>query len=979
MRSEAEQLRERYNCPDPNPKDGQQTQMSVDTMAHTTAQGGYERPKRAASVAAAEAIRRLAADTTDAGSDAEPDVQAEESRSTAADSDDESDDPFPSLSRHNRHRSAHPDGKAARKANYLVQCGLTRKAAQVLHSTTQIADLRTAAAQETMLRLHPRPPSGTALPTLPEGAPPSILEDDAGMRRLLVQSDNGTSAGPSGWGGNMLSILVQSDICRLGIIALLLDIINGELPDDARQLLLTSRLVALTKPNSDGYRPIAVGELLYRLAAIVAVKRVSTGAAKLLAPHQYGIGVAAGAEKILHSLQHELADTDKRLALLQLDITNAFNSCDRARVLSELYALPDLQPLFRIADYAYSRPSALVLSGCDGLMIESAQGVRQGDPLSALLFCVYMRTVLRQVSENTGVKGYGFFDDINLLGTPQQLVAALDHLQQALPTVSLQLNTAKSHFTYFHDQLTPLTSTVLRTLSANDIQLHHDWVGVVGAVVGRDDAAIRAGMHSVLSAAGGHDAFLRRLQLDEMPIQTAMLLLKQCMVPTMNYYVRCIAPVCIEDETHHFDQRVMEAAMDKLGLDGAERGERATTLLQRKLRDGGWGLTPATRTSSAAFLGSLAACHAEPAFAPYSGGTPLPSTSRLHGWIDDSMQRVRRAAPGDEYQVDIEPLLPYTAGDFFRFYSTAEPSVTTKLQRSLSAKATSSNMKAAVRCMQEQSRRGDRLEWAHHKAISATGAWDWKTTRPEGPELRLSDVEYAIAARLSLGLQPFPAGAMKAVPEYCPLCTHSHTGARVPLHGDSWHWLSCSSMKKGELSRRHDAVADAIGRVAWQVGAQVRREVEGLDPYSRQRPDIQIVFPGRILLTDVVVSNSLTPAHIAAWTSSAAIQQGRKNKKYASVAARVGAELLNVSVDACGGLASDAVLLAEAIGEEGERWSMGTWKSGSIERHLRGAIATAVQRGNAMAMLCGFTRATSARSRLGSKPSARDGREARVE
>ena len=91
-----------------------------------------------------------------------------------------------------------------------------------------------------------------------------MLEDDVGMRRLLAQSDNGTSAGPSGWGGNMLSILVQSDICRLGVIALLRDVVNGDLPDDARQLLLASRLVALTKPNSDGYRPIAVGELFYQ-------------------------------------------------------------------------------------------------------------------------------------------------------------------------------------------------------------------------------------------------------------------------------------------------------------------------------------------------------------------------------------------------------------------------------------------------------------------------------------------------------------------------------------------------------------------------------------------------------------------------------------------------------------------------------------------------------------------------------------------
>ena len=120
-------------------------------------------------------------------------------------------------------------------------------------------------------------------------------------------------------------------------------------------------------------------------------------------------------------------------------MANAFNSCDRTRLLAQLYELPELQPLYRIADFAYARPSALVLGGCDGAMLESAQGVRQGDPLSALLFCVYMREALQAVSEQTGVRVYSFFDDISLLGSPQQVMAALTHMQQPLPAVSLQL------------------------------------------------------------------------------------------------------------------------------------------------------------------------------------------------------------------------------------------------------------------------------------------------------------------------------------------------------------------------------------------------------------------------------------------------------------------------------------------------------------------------------------------------------------
>ena len=164
-------------------------------------------------------------------------------------------------------------------------------------------------------------------------------------------------------------------------------------------------------------------------------------------------------------------------------------------------------------------------------------------------------------------------------------------------------------------------------------------------------------------------------------------------------------------------------------------------------------------------------CHAEPSFVEYSGDTPLPSTFILHSWIDDSMHRVGRAAPGVEYQTDIEPLLPYTASDFFHFCSTADPSVTTKLQRSLNAKANQHSLKAAVESMKEQSKRGEKLRWAHHKAVTLKGAWGWKMVRPEDPRQHISDVEYAITARLNLDLKPFPARATQSkLPtlEKCP-------------------------------------------------------------------------------------------------------------------------------------------------------------------------------------------------------------------
>ena len=85
---------------------------------------------------------------------------------------------------------------------------------------------------------------------------------------------------------------------------------------------------------------------------------------------------------------------------------------------------------------------------------------------------------------------------------------------------------------------------------------------------------------------------------------------------------------------------------------------------------------------------------------------------------------------------------------------------------------------------------------------------------------------------------------MAALPEHCPLCRHNCTGEPVSLRDEPWHWLTCRTLISGKLSRRHDAVVDAIGRVACRVGAQVKKEVDGLDPHSNQRPDLEIVFPG---------------------------------------------------------------------------------------------------------------------------------------
>jgi hypothetical protein len=621
-------------------------------------------------------------------------------------------------------------------------------------------------------------------------------------------------------------------------------------------------------------------------------------------------------------------------------------------MLQQLYAAPQLQALYRIADFGYSTPSQLLLQRCDGQSIVSSNGVRQGDPLSAVLFCLYMRQVYEQVAQQADVTLYGFFDDLNVVGTLAEVMKALTALQKLLPSVSLQCNTKKSQFVYFHSDAAPLLRSVRETLAQHDISLHEQWVEVMGAVVGRDETVIRAGVAATLGDDSNSAAFFRRLLLEGLSVQCAMLLLRQCAVPQYNYLLRCLPPTCIAEQADVFDAQVLHAAMSKLNLDPDEQSGETVGLLQARLRHGGFGLTSARSTSPAAYLGSLAAVHSAPVFAAYrDADTPLPQGSLLHGWIDSSMRQLMAACP------ETSENLPSSPSSFFSHYAKASPSLSSSLQSALSLQASSHSFEASLSAAQAKKKQDGGVALAHARAISAPRAWTWKTVIPSAPLLTLTDTQYRIAARLSLRLRPLSPSGMSALPASCPACDKAEA-----IANDSWHFLSCKKATgpAGEVTTRHDAVRDALYHGVLTVGGQAVREPAGLDLDDGRRPDLQIVFPGEHILTDVVVTHPLAPSNIeraaGGATRIAKYMQERKRKKYTKTAAHQEARLIPFAVETCGGLAPDAVTLLKALSRAGEE-HLGLWPRDVIVCQLLGSVAVAVQKGNAMAVLSGYSKA----------------------
>jgi hypothetical protein len=178
------------------------------------------------------------------------------------------------------------------------------------------------------------------------------------------------------------------------------DIVNGDFSEDVRVLLLSSSLIASEK-EAGGLRPIAIGEIFYRLACHYVLRMVRPVVSSILEPIQLAHS-PGGSERALHILQAALEKESEDSALLSIDFAHAFNSLRRDILLSRTFSEVRLSPLWRLVHWAYRSPSDLLLVESGELVttIRSAEGIRQGDVLSSLLFS---HTVLPLYSSLFGV------------------------------------------------------------------------------------------------------------------------------------------------------------------------------------------------------------------------------------------------------------------------------------------------------------------------------------------------------------------------------------------------------------------------------------------------------------------------------------------------------------------------------------------------------------------------------------------------
>jgi hypothetical protein len=446
-----------------------------------------------------------------------------------------------------------------------VELGRLGNAARILGENTGSFAAATPELLETLKSKHPtgsRVPFGNSTGPLAHTAPSTeaILESFRSFK-------HDTAPGLSGWTVPLLRVALRSDSVQKMLTTLVTMLLAGNAP--GRKYLCSSRLIALEKPDG-GVRPIAIGELVYRLCTKAIVRH--SFKPDCLSPCQFGVGTRGGVEPIIRAIQRGIdgtIDGEEFTHVVSLDFSNAFNTLDRSGLAK---AIKQFAPgLYRLARWVYNGPSNLIFGGIqeEPQVISSSQGVRQGDPLGPLLFSVGIRPILDKLAGYLGVDCVilAYLDDIYILSKgPDALDLVTEFFNEN--DYSLKLNANKSFITSIEE----IKTTGLK---------------VLGSCLGPKHVRAEFLQEKVALV----EQKINRLV--DLPHQHALLLLRQCLQQDLRHLQRCLVSDDLVGVWNRLDQALWDGALrirgarDQVGVDGSRIDH---DLLSLPVRHGGLGL-----------------------------------------------------------------------------------------------------------------------------------------------------------------------------------------------------------------------------------------------------------------------------------------------------------------------------------------------------------------------------------------------------
>ena len=190
---------------------------------------------------------------------------------------------------------------------------------------------------------------------------------------------------------------------------------EGILPESLRQSVISLIYKKGDATNISNYRPISLTNTDYRVLAFMLATRLQKVIDNIIDPNQVayikGRFIGTNIRLIIDTIEKYKQDDDEGL-LVFLDFTKAFDSIEWNFLFSVLKRFGFGDTFVQWIKVLYQNPCAVVKNNgyfSDPILIK--RGVRQGCPVSALLFILCMEVLALYINQNDDLKGLSLSSD----------------------------------------------------------------------------------------------------------------------------------------------------------------------------------------------------------------------------------------------------------------------------------------------------------------------------------------------------------------------------------------------------------------------------------------------------------------------------------------------------------------------------------------------------------------------------------------
>lgn len=255
------------------------------------------------------------------------------------------------------------------------------------------------------------------------------------VKEAIDRLNNGKSPGPDGLGAALYKAFK-------GVIAPVLTEVYNEayekkhLPPSflsAHTVLIPKTEDPIKLRDVTSYRPISLTNIDYKILMKVLANRLQTVMKDLVGPHQTCGIKGRTIMTNIHIARSILECCDamqRSVAMLQVDLEKAFDRVPHDLLLSILDYVNVGNVISEGVRMAYAGcTTRLIINKSVGERIPVQRSVRQGCPLSPLLFCIYIEPFCLSVIRNEAIRGFNLYKaEVSLLAYADDIaVFCVDH------------------------------------------------------------------------------------------------------------------------------------------------------------------------------------------------------------------------------------------------------------------------------------------------------------------------------------------------------------------------------------------------------------------------------------------------------------------------------------------------------------------------------------------------------------------------